>query len=123
MNRELLKQALGAIKAAQRSYIDFDYRPHPNYMLDTIGKLEAELAKPEQDINIGTDLTVDGMHLIIRRGDVIVHSQFYKSPPRKEWKGLTHDEQHQIAIECGAMSSDWLDLVVAVEKRLKEKNE
>jgi len=42
-----MQQALSAIKAAQRSHIDFDYKPHPNYMLDIIGKLEAELAKPE----------------------------------------------------------------------------
>jgi hypothetical protein len=42
--------------------------------------------------------------------------------PKREWVGLTKEEQCQIAIECGAMSADWLDFVVAIEAKLKEKN-
>lgn len=46
-DREIMRQALGAIKAAHRSHIEFDYRPNQNYMLEIIGKLEAALAQPE----------------------------------------------------------------------------
>jgi hypothetical protein len=43
--------------------------------------------------------------------------------PRKEWVGLTEDEQYQIVTQCGAMSADWQDFVVAVEQTLKDKND
>jgi hypothetical protein len=40
----------------------------------------------------------------------------------KEWVGLTEQEQCDIAVECGAMSEDWLVFIKAVEKALQEKN-
>lgn len=44
--------------------------------------------------------------------------QDYKRP----WVGLTERERVEIAIACGAMDVQWLVLVEAVEKALKEKN-
>lgn len=41
---------------------------------------------------------------------------------RREWVGLTEWEREAIAVECGAMSSDWLVFMEAVERALKEKN-
>ena len=41
---------------------------------------------------------------------------------KRTWVGLTEWEREAIALECGAMSADWLVFMEAVEKALKEKN-
>jgi len=41
---------------------------------------------------------------------------------KRTWVGLTEWEREAIAIECGAMSADWLVFMEAVERALKEKN-
>jgi hypothetical protein len=46
----------------------------------------------------------------------------WKSAPKREWVGLTEWEREAIALECGAMSADWLVFMEAVEKALEEKN-
>lgn len=38
------------------------------------------------------------------------------------WKDLTEKESVDIAVACGCMSVDWLDLVKAVQQALKAKN-
>ena len=40
----------------------------------------------------------------------------------RQWVGLTEWEREAIALECGAMSADWLVFMEAVERALKEKN-
>ena len=45
-----------------------------------------------------------------------------KELPKREWVGLTDEEQTQVAWSCGAMSVDWLDFARAIEAKLKEKN-
>jgi len=47
----------------------------------------------------------------------------YTSPPQRTWVSLTEWEREAIAVECGAMSADWLVFMEAVEKALKEKNQ
>ena len=42
--------------------------------------------------------------------------------PKKQWVSLTEWEREAIAVECGAMSADWLVFMEAIEKALKEKN-
>ena len=42
--------------------------------------------------------------------------------PKRQWVGLTEWEREDIALECGAMSADWLVFIEAVERALKEKN-
>ena len=44
--------------------------------------------------------------------------QTYQRP----WVGLTEWEREAIAHACGAMGSEWLVFIEAVEKALKEKN-
>ena len=44
--------------------------------------------------------------------------QTYQRP----WVGLTKWEREAIAHACGAMGSEWLVFIEAVEKALKEKN-
>jgi len=41
---------------------------------------------------------------------------------QRTWVGLTEWEREAIAVECGAMSADWLVFMEAVERALKEKN-
>ena len=45
-----------------------------------------------------------------------------KHSSNRQWVGLTEWEREAIALECGAMSADWLVFMEAVEKALKEKN-
>jgi hypothetical protein len=40
----------------------------------------------------------------------------------RQWVGLTEWEREAIAVECGAMSADWLVFMEAVERALREKN-
>jgi hypothetical protein len=40
----------------------------------------------------------------------------------KEWVGLTDEERIQLAIDCGAMSADWVIFLEAVEAKLRDKN-
>ncbi len=42
--------------------------------------------------------------------------------PKRQWVSLTEWEREAIAVECGAMSADWLVFMEAVERALKEKN-
>ena len=41
---------------------------------------------------------------------------------KREWVGLTDEEQIQVAWSCGAMAADWLEFAQAIEAKLKEKN-
>jgi hypothetical protein len=41
---------------------------------------------------------------------------------QRPWQGLTEWEREAIAHACGAMGSEWLVFIEAVEKALKEKN-
>ena len=41
---------------------------------------------------------------------------------KREFVGLTDEQQTQVAWSCGAMSADWLDFARAIEAKLKEKN-
>ena len=46
----------------------------------------------------------------------------YTTPPQRPWVGLTEWEREAIAHAYGAMGSEWLVFIEAVEKALKEKN-
>jgi len=45
-----------------------------------------------------------------------------KKAAQRPWQNLTEWEREAIVHACGAMGSDWLVFVEAVEKALKEKN-
>jgi hypothetical protein len=45
-----------------------------------------------------------------------------KHSSNRKWVGLTEAEREAIALECGAMSADWLVFMEAVERALKGKN-
>lgn len=46
----------------------------------------------------------------------------YTMPPKRQWVDLAEPEMVEIAVACGCMSVDWLDLVKAVQVALKAKN-
>jgi hypothetical protein len=84
--------------------------------------------KREQEIFIGTDLTADGMHLVIRRGNEIIHSQFYEAPKR-EWVGLTDEEMsdtyNRHYNDYASDNVGIIDFIViarAIESKLRERN-
>jgi len=89
------------------------------------GLYTAPSRKPEQDINIlhiGTDVIEEGMRLIVRRGNEIIHSQFYESPKR-QWVGLTDDEINNFDKKLRD-NGDYCSLHFAwgISAKLKEKN-
>lgn len=53
-----------------------------------------------------------------------IGTNLYTTPPaaQRPWQGLTEWEREAIAHACGAMGSEWLVFIEAVEKALKEKN-
>jgi len=44
------------------------------------------------------------------------------NPEPRRWVGLTGEDQAEISDRLGLASVDWLDLMDAVEAKLKEKN-
>lgn len=41
---------------------------------------------------------------------------------QREWVGLTEEDRMDVCEDCGCLGVDWLELVAAVEAKLKEKN-
>jgi len=87
-------------------------------MAKRIEELEARLAQPEQE-------PVAWMHPT-SRDCVSTQSYSYKdaiplytAPPQREWKGLTKEEAREL---CVANVPYVVDMVAALEARLKEKN-
>ena len=58
--------------------------------------------------------------LVPEEGDV----PLYLAPPKKEWVGLTNDEQLEAIWESGkdGLTGDRYDVARAIEAKLKEKN-
>jgi hypothetical protein len=124
MSRELLKQALYALK-----YHSIQTRPI-DLTNETIEALRQELAKPEQE-------PVAWLHPD-KKVDVVVPTSLawfdkpiplYTAPPRKPWVGLTDDEIKEV---LGLNETSWslsgialqhvMDDARALEAKLKEKN-
>jgi hypothetical protein len=153
MSRELLQQALDALKyhtehtypfhltnvaieALQKELAQPEQEPFKpdwaNYrqgLADGAAQPEQELAKPEPkltdagaDTNISRGLEPKGSGMVTLN-QVGMRVDLKDAPPRKPWVGLTDDEQYQIVTQCGAMSADWQDFVIAVEQKLKDKND
>jgi len=110
MNRELLQQALWALKDLIAAYPEtacIETRISAQKVIATleaaIDKSEAELAKPEQE-------------------PVRWFQQFGDAPPRKEWVGLTDEDTANICMQGDI--NNWHDeqVIDATEAKLKEKN-
>ena len=46
----------------------------------------------------------------------------YTTPPQRTWVGLTDEDKNQITERFGLADVAWLDLMQAIEAKLKEKN-
>jgi hypothetical protein len=103
MNRELLQQALDALKHHRQS-TTFQFQETNA----AIKALEQELAKPEQDH--GFDRTAS--HMIGEYADTA-------PPPRKPWQGLTHAD---LMKEFGYTDELLRNTAYGVEKIIKDKN-
>jgi hypothetical protein len=144
MSKENMQQALTVLKAWD-ALIKYQYGGSSEAMtamqnvawrtLDTIEGLEAKLAKPEQEPEPAAWMYPSTLKDFEHgeKADYAYSIQvgcpdeksvpLYTAPPRKPWQGLTDEEQYQIVTQCGAMSADWQDFVIAVEQKLKDKND
>jgi len=135
MSRILLQQAFIALRSAGRG--DGNYHDYS----DVADAIEAELAKPEQTIvpfpsfmrkriEEAIDNAINPKGMSVHDGKATVYASDLQrmiavidlAPPRKPWLSLSDNEQYQIVTQCGAMSADWQDFVVAIEAKLKELN-
>lgn len=78
----------------------------------------AQTVQPSQRDLTGPERNV--LHKALRRTGKLIET--LQPAPQRPWVGLTEWEREAIALECGAMSADWLVFMQAVERALKEKN-
>ena len=121
MNREIMQQALDALKNGKRVRSgEGGTKYQPTLENSAIAALEAKLAKPEQDH--GFDRTASHMAgeyvdtAKPKQEPVRWFQQFGDAPPRKEWVGLTNDEID----ECLCATTQ--QTAQKIEAKLKEKN-
>jgi hypothetical protein len=95
---------------------------------EEIAELKEDQVEPDfklsdagADTNISRGLEPKGSGMVTLN-QVGMRVDLKDTPPRKPWLSLSDDEQYQIVTQCGAMSADWQDFVVAIEAKLKELN-
>jgi len=127
MSREIMQQALDAIKTMRDSRDDTPIQR-------AIAALEAELAKPEQEpvayadaLDLAKDCNWDTFickHSSENHEGTRFKIPLYTAPPRKEWVGLTDDDLETIYKahhdSCGYPVDENYER--AIEAKLKEKN-
>ena len=114
-DRELMQQALDALEHLQTD-IEWQYKSPTRTMLRKVEKaLRARLAQPEPEPVAW--MRSDKGHL-----DFHKHTDYvplYATTPQREWQGLTKEEAREL---CVANVPYVVDMVAALEARLKEKN-
>lgn len=90
--------------------------PHENLPADT-----APPSKP-QDVDVGIDVTELGTHLVVRRGNEVIKSEFYHAPKR-EWVSLTDEEIDYIWGVTPPDYENFFEFPRAIEAALRSKNE
>jgi len=112
MSRELLKQALYALK-----YHSIQTRPI-DLTNETIEALRQELAKPEQEpaawMYKGNFHDFDPSEWA---SPEFVVTPLYTAPPRKEWVGLTDEDKKRYDLE---RIPEWA--LIIIEELLRKKN-
>jgi len=106
MSREIMQQALDNFQDLKLLLKRLNRHKQSNDLSDLISALEAELAKPEQEVRW--------------------FQQFGDAPPRKPWVGLTDEDMHTIHDDAFVKNVDdinWaLQMARRIEAKLKEKN-
>jgi hypothetical protein len=87
-------------------------------------KMQAEQAQPVAWLYPGSE--TEAKHVCLDE-DIFEEQKpncipLYTAPPQRQWQGLTGEERFDLAIQTGAMTSDWLPFMEAVEAKLKTKN-
>lgn len=91
-----------------------------------LGKVCKNTAPPSkpQEIDVGIDVTELGTHLVVRRGNEIIKSEFYHAP-KCEWVSLTDEEIGLLSTNntFSGMHPDYLrECFRAIEAALRSKN-
>ena len=120
-DRETMQQALECIERCNaHGWILADYEDEVYASIDA---LKAALAQPEQEVSCRFCHDKRGCWTwqCYSCGEI---DDVQQPPPaaQRPWQGLTEWEREAIAHACGAMGSEWLVFIEAVEKALKEKN-
>jgi hypothetical protein len=71
------------------------------------------------DIAVGSDVTNDGVSIVIRRRDEILYEEFFAHPPQRTWIGLTDDELTDLFYNTNLGQASAVAQAIAL---LKEKN-
>ena len=71
------------------------------------------------DIVVGSDVTNDGVSIVIRRRDEILYAEFFAHPPQRTWQGLTNDELTDLFYNTNLGQAS---AVAQAIELLKEKN-
>ena len=103
-----------------REYLTEDDKKYADWAYE---QLRQALAQPEQK-PVAWGMVKDGLILDVicaeeharEPGDYTI--PLYTAPPKREWVGLTGDEQETIE----RMANDSLDAICLTEAKLKEKN-
>jgi hypothetical protein len=140
MSRILLQQAFDAILAARDSEL-LHPKPFKNRYLDIIGKLESELAKPNQEPYCWVQSKLN-QGLFYKEKPRRIHTiPLYTAPPRKSEQIITPisiDQYERVCFTCGAcVGKPWVGLnakdlseippscfegAIWADGKLKEKN-
>ena len=83
----------------------------------------SDVYKQEKQEPVAWNSGVPPLYPQIKDGETISVEYLETTPqPQREWVGLTDGDVFQIAEQCGLASVDWIDVMRAVEAKLKEKN-
>jgi hypothetical protein len=122
MNRELLQQALDALRRVGEygdiyRYKNTEQSPYTQ-IYEAIDALNVELAKPEQEPYCWVQSKLN-QGLFYKEKPRRIHTiPLYTALPRKPWVGLA-DEELQDILDCGREA---LIAIKKAEQRLKDKN-
>ena len=92
---------------------------------EAITAIKKALAQPKQEPVAWMYVNIDGECEQIEYGEPFDDPDtisLYTTPPQRTWVGLTEQDKMEISDKLGLMDVAWLDLMEAIEAKLKDKN-
>jgi hypothetical protein len=120
----LLYTTLPVSKSGDKKWVDEPQKVSAGAgspMLFTYEQVKAHIKAAlmsNNDVNVGDDVTKDGVSVVVRKNTEVLHAKFYPFPPQREWQGLTDEEISELIRNTHNTGS----FVRAIEAKLKEKN-